>query len=155
MKDIFIDNTIAKNFANPLDPEYKRLIAWLKVYRENDHLSNAHLVISKKIIAEYKRTCGTSLSDNAIGAIVDLCTRQGRLNNISNDQIKAFQALHFTKKIYRRLKCNKKDHDHIPAVLLSHRKIAISIDDNFVRDLNNFPGFQAMAVKRPQDIQYE
>jgi hypothetical protein len=25
MKDIFIDNNVAKIFANPLDPEYKRL----------------------------------------------------------------------------------------------------------------------------------
>jgi len=29
-KDIFIDTNIAKNFTNPLDPEYKKLVFWLR-----------------------------------------------------------------------------------------------------------------------------
>ncbi len=155
MKDIFIDNNVAKNFANPLDPEYKKLVAWLKAYNGNNHLGNAYLAVSKKIIVEYKKTCGASLSDNAIVAIVDLFTRQGRLNNITNDQIKDFRARYFTKKICRHLRSNWKDHDHIPVVLLSYRKLAISIDDKFVHDVLHFPGFQAIAVKKPQDLNYE
>jgi len=31
-KDIFIDNNIAKNFTNPLDGEYKKLVQWLMRY---------------------------------------------------------------------------------------------------------------------------
>ena len=155
MKDIFIDNNIAKNFANPLDPEYKRLVKWLKTYDEGDHIGNAFLAVSKKIIVEYKKTCGASLSDNAIVAIVDLLTRQGRLNNITNDQIKEFRATYFTKKVCRRLMSNWKDHDHIPVVLLSYRKFAISIDDKFVHDVIHFPGYKAIAVKKPQDLNYE
>ncbi|RPJ76265.1 MAG: hypothetical protein EHM20_07695 [Alphaproteobacteria bacterium] len=155
MKDIFIDNNVAKNFVNPLDPEYKKLVVWLRTYSEVNLAHNAHLVVSKKIIAEYKRTCGASLSDNAVVALVDLCTRQGRLKNITNNQIKDFRLVYFTKKICRRLKSNWQDHDHIPVVLLSHRKFAISLDDNFVHDVVTFPGFQAIAVKRPQDLNYE
>jgi hypothetical protein len=155
MKDIFIDNTVAKNFVNPLDPEYKKLIAWLKTYNKNNHLGSAHLVVSKKIIGEYKRTCGASLSDNSIIAIVDLCTKQGRLNNITNDQIKGFRASYFTKKVCRHLRSNSADHDHIPAILLSYRKFAIIIDDAFIYDVVNFPGFHAIAVKRPEDINYK
>ena len=155
MKDIFIDNNVAKNFANPLDPEYKRLVRWLRFSDESNKANCAHLVISKKIIVEYHRTCGESMSDNSIIAIVDLCTRQGRLNKITNDQIKNFRATHFSKKVCRRLRSNWQDHDHIPLVLLSHRKFAISIDDEFVRDVINFPGFRATAVKRPQDLNYK
>ncbi len=155
MKDIFIDNNVAKNFANPLDPEYKKLVLWLKTYDEFNKLSSAYLAISTKILVEYHRTCGTSMSDNSIVAIIDLCTRQGRLNRITNEQIKNFRATHFTKKNCRKLKSNWQDHDHIPVVMLSKRKCAISIDDGFVYDVNNFPGFKAIAVKRPQDLGYE
>jgi len=155
MKDIFIDNNVAKNFANPLDPEYKKLVSWLMHFDEVRKSDNAHLVISKKIIAEYHRTCGSSMSDNSIIAIIDMCTRQGRLNRVTNDQIKDFRANYFTKKVCRRLKSNWQDHDHIPVVMLSRRKYAISIDEGFVQDVNNFPGFKAIAVKKPQDVSYE
>ncbi len=56
IKDIFIDNNIAKNFCNPLDPEYKRLIQWLI----SD--STAYLVVSNKLIVEYTRSTGQSTS---------------------------------------------------------------------------------------------
>lgn len=57
-KDIFIDNNITKNFCNPLDPEYKKLIKWLMAFDEQDKAKNAYLVISNKLLAEYYRTCG-------------------------------------------------------------------------------------------------
>ena len=59
-KDLFIDNNIAKNFSNPLDPEYKKLIKWLIEFNSNPkkHDDNAHLVVSQKLIAEYYRTMG-------------------------------------------------------------------------------------------------
>ncbi|MBE0680375.1 MAG: hypothetical protein IH589_00545 [Anaerolineales bacterium] len=155
MKDIFIDNNVAKNFINPLDLEYKKLVSWLMHCDEVRKSDNAHLVISKKIIVEYHRTCGSSMSDNSIVAIIDMCTRQGRLNRITNDQIKDFRTTYLTKKNCRKLKSNWQDHDHIPVVMLSKRKYAISIDDKFVQDVNLFPGFKAIAVKRPEDLKYE
>jgi len=49
-KDIFIDNNVAKNFSNPADPEYKKLIKWLvKFDKSIDIEENAHLVLSQKI----------------------------------------------------------------------------------------------------------
>lgn len=33
-KDIFIDNNIACRFSNPMDPEMKKLIAWIMSYEE-------------------------------------------------------------------------------------------------------------------------
>ena len=35
MKDIFIDNNIAKNFGNPMDEEYQKLIRWLQKFDED------------------------------------------------------------------------------------------------------------------------
>jgi hypothetical protein len=59
-KDIFIDNNIAKNFTNPLDPEYVKLIKWLLAYDEVPEGSpdyiNAHLAVSKKLLVEYYRS---------------------------------------------------------------------------------------------------
>jgi hypothetical protein len=42
MKDIFIDNNIAKNFTLPYDDSYKNLLAWL--YQEGA------LVVSQKLL---------------------------------------------------------------------------------------------------------
>ncbi|MDY6785065.1 MAG: hypothetical protein SW833_21400 [Cyanobacteriota bacterium] len=75
-KDIFIDNNIAKNFANPLDPEYKKLIKWLLT--QND----AYLVVSVKLLQEYKSTCANATSPTSIPLIIDRLTRDGRLLKI-------------------------------------------------------------------------
>ena len=45
LKDIFIDSNVAKNFANPLDPEYKKLVNWLMNFDEDNQTNNAHLVV--------------------------------------------------------------------------------------------------------------
>ena len=55
INDIFIDDNIAKNFANPIDPEYRNLITWLLSYYANPN-QDAHLVVSQKLLEEY---CGT------------------------------------------------------------------------------------------------
>ncbi len=77
LKDIFIDNNIAKNFSNPLDPEYKKLIRWLITDDRQNSANNAYLVISPKLIAEYQRTARDALSPTNIVIIIvsQLCFR--------------------------------------------------------------------------------
>jgi hypothetical protein len=154
IKDIFIDNNITKNFINPMDEEYKKLIQWLNTDNRNNHQENAHLVISKKLLGEYFATASHSESPNNIAAIIDRMTREGRIVSISPNQIKTFKRKYYSKRILRLLKCNAKDRDHIPAVLLSYRKMALSLDINFLNDLFIFSGFSVIAGRRPQDIPY-
>jgi hypothetical protein len=156
-KDIFIDNNIAKNFSNPIDPEYKKLIKWLIEFNPNPkkHDDNAYLVVSQKLIAEYYRTMGHAASGNNIAVIINLLTQQGRLNRISNEQIKEFKQEHFTKKVERKLVSNKEDREHIPVVLLSDRKYALTLDEKFTADLVKFPSFTVTVGKKPSDIPYD
>ncbi|ELS33657.1 MULTISPECIES: hypothetical protein [Pseudanabaena] len=156
-KDIFIDNNIAKNFSNPLDPEYKQLIKWLIEFDANpkNMYKNAHLVVSNKLLNEYLRTMGNATLGNNILRIIDTLTKQGRLIKISNEQIKEFQREHFTNKVKKRLVSNKEDREHIPVVLLSDRKYALTLDEKFTDDLINFPSFTATVGKKPSDIPYD
>jgi hypothetical protein len=163
-KDLFIDNNITKNFANPLDPEYKKLIQWLMNYDEKAityddkgekiNTNSAYLVVSNKLLAEYQRSSGTATSATNITIIIAKLTREGRLVKISNQAIKAFKQQHFTPKVIRKLTCNQEDRDHIPVVLLSDRKYALSLDDKFRQDLTDFPGFKVLVAERPQEIPY-
>jgi len=153
-KDIFIDNNIAKNFANPADAEYKKLIEWLKRFNLDNKSNNAYLVVSNKLLVEYTSTSGNSLSSNSIIAIIGELTKQGRLIKIRNEEIKEFQREHFTNKVKKRLASNKEDREHIPVVLLSDRKYALTLDEKFTDDLLNFPSFNATVGKRPSDIPY-
>lgn len=157
MKDLFIDNNIAKNFTNPLDPEYKKLITWLKYYDEKDPTNDAYayLVVSNKLIREYLASAQNAHTNTSIPALIDLLTRQGRKIHITNDQIKNFQGEYFTKKIAKRLRSNNEDRNHIPLVLLSTRKYALAIDNDFVYDLEHFPGFTVLVAKRPENLPYE
>jgi hypothetical protein len=154
-KDIFIDNNIAKNFSNPMDVEYKKLILWLMKYNPGNLVENAYLAVSNKLLAEYYRTAVFASSGSSIPIIIDKLTREGRLVKIKNAAIKEFQRQHFTKKIDKNLRSNKEDHDHIPVVLLSARKYALSLDDDFVYDLVHFPGFKARAEKRPENLPFD
>jgi hypothetical protein len=154
MKDIFIDNNIAKNFSNPMDDHYKSLIQWLMKYETDNPGSNAYLRVSNKLIAEYYRTASLSASSTSIPVIIDKLTREGRLLKLSNSDIKSFQQKHFSKKVRKSLRSNKDDHDHIPIVLLSERKYALSLDDNFIYDLTHFPGFMVRVEKRPEELPY-
>jgi len=92
-KDIFVDNDVAKNFANPLDAHYKNFIDWLQ--------DEGWLVITNKILVEYCRTCCGCTSLTNIVAIINRLTRAGRLTRVSNPQLKAFV---FPPKIKRRLR---------------------------------------------------
>lgn len=153
-KDIFIDTNIASRFTNPMDTEYIKLIKWLLKYDKNSD-NNAYLVVSKKLLAEYNRSAMNSHTDTCIGVIINALLSQGRLTIITNDQIKEFQRVYFTKKVEKHLRSNNEDRQHIPVVLLSERKFALAIDDNFVYDLTHFSGFITRVEKRPERLQYE
>lgn len=155
MKDIFIDNNIAKNFANPLDPEYKKLVEWLRKYDESAKSRNAILVICNKLLAEYGRTSSGSVSPTNIWVIVDKLLRENRLNKIRNFMIVEFKRAHFKRGIVRRFRCNSDDRDYIAVVLLSYRKYAITRDFNFKHDLENFPGFTVRVGMKPQELPYD
>jgi hypothetical protein len=156
-KDIFIDTNIAKNFANPMDPAYKALVDWLRTspHKGDDqqHL-NPHLAVSQKLINEYNRSSSHAGGTTNIAVLVNHLLSQGRLHKISNEEIKAFKAKHFTKTIEKKLQCNHQDREHLPVVLLSHRKYALTNDDNFTKDLNRFPGFKVLVAGRPEELPY-
>ncbi len=153
-KDIFIDNNIAKNFSNPLDPEYKKLIEWLMKFSLDDKENCANLAVSKKLLGEYFRTSRNAFSPTSIPIIIDKLTREGRLNMITNAEIKQFKQIYFTNKILRKLRANTEDREFIAVVLLSYRKYALTVDDDFIYDLVHFPGFNVLAKKHPQDLPY-
>ena len=156
-KDIFIDNNIASKFSNPQDKEYIKLTQWLLKFDESDIENKdnyAHLVVSKKLLVEYQRSAMSASSDTSIPVIINKLLSQGRLNNISNQDIKNFQTSHFTKTVKRRLRSNNEDREHIPLVLLSDRKYALTRDDNFKYDLENFSGFNVRVEKKPEDLPY-
>lgn len=144
MKDLFVDNCAAKNFANPLDPEYKALVRWLMD-------EEGALVVSNKLLGEYGRTSGGCAGATNIWIVVKRLTDTGRLVKIQNCQLRAFVI---PKRISRRLQSNREDHVHIKTVLLSHRKYALTLDTKLCRDLKWYPGYSALAATRPQDIPY-
>ena len=141
--DIFVDNNVAKNFCNPVDPHYKVFIKWLS--------EEGYLVVSNKILSEYVSSTGGSQSATNIVAIIDRLTRDGRLIKFSRRQCDQFG---FSHRITKALRSNRKDHAHIKVVLLSCRKLALSLDVNFRHDVNNFPGYQAVARARPEELNY-
>jgi hypothetical protein len=156
-KDLFIDNNIAKNFSNPQDKEYIKLTGWLLKFDPDDVENNddyAHLVVSKKLLVEYYRTSMGAASPTAIPTIIDTLTRDGRLITVSNQQIADFKSTHYRGRVERNLRSNNEDREHIPLVLLSDRKYAISYDDNFIYDLEHFAGFVVRVEKRPEDLPY-
>lgn len=155
MKDLFIDTNIASRFANPMDPEYKKLLAWIFTYDPANPAENACLVVSKKLLGEYYASARHAPQATAIPAIIDMLVRQGRQILVTNDQIKEFKHHHFSKAIIKKLRSNQQDREHIPVVMLSHRKFALAIDSNFIYDLTHFPGFIVRAEKRPEDLPYQ
>ncbi len=152
--DIFIDNNIAKSFSTPLDPEYIKLIAWLRKRNADAPQKDAFLVLSNKLIGEYHRSNLHSSAASNILTLVSILTKQGRIHKISNESIKAFQQKHFTKAVERRLRSNHEDRGHIPVILLSDRKFALAIDQNFCKDLQSFPKHKARVESRPESLPY-
>ena len=153
MKDLFIDNNIAKNFANPVDSNYIELINWLTHY-EKGSPDNAFLVVSNKLLKEYLDSLRNCSKPNSMPVIIAKLTREGRLNKFDNNLINVFQKEHFTKTIKKKLLSNEKDHPHLAIVLMSVRKYALTIDHNFYRDLANFTGFNVVVKKKPENLNY-
>lgn len=156
--DIFIDNNIASKFSNPADSEYKELIRWLMDNHDiakDQEDDRAYLVVSQKLLVEYVRSSRDAVGKTSIPMIISQLTRDGRLERITNQQIKEFKNKYFTKSVERNLRANNEDRDHIPAVLLSERKYALTYDDNLTYDLEHFPGFTVIVRKRPEDLPYK
>jgi len=143
MKDILVDNTVAKNFCNPLDPHYKTFIQWI--------FEDGVLVVTQSLLSEYASTSAASPSDTNIAVLVNRLTQDGRLKHFTKEELTAFR---FSSRISKKLRSNRRDHDNIKAVMLSARKYTVSHDKNFRQDVNSYPGYSARAEKRPQDIPY-
>jgi hypothetical protein len=144
MKDILIDNNVAKNFCNPLDDHYKALVEWL--------FNKGFLVVTQRLLIEYSATSALSRSCTSMPALVDHLLRSGRLRKFGKVTLSDFR---FGARVQRSLRSNKEDHDSIKAVMLSERKFALSHDNNLRHDINTFPGYHARAEQQPQDLPYE
>lgn len=140
-KDIFVDSNVAKDFTNPPDENYKKFMAWLK--------DEGTLVLNNLLEGEYGR------SNQNLAVLIHFLTIKGRILRIKNKELKAFR---FPKKIEKKLQSNSEDREHLKTILLSHRKIALTIDNAFRNDVNNYPrydGKKAEAVARPERIDYK
>lgn len=145
-KDLFVDNNIAKNFKNPADPEYQKLMKWL--------FFEGHLVLTHKLNMEYLASNQGNFGQSII-TIINQLTIDGRLVKISTEEMK---ALTFPKSLEKKCQKLNKDYWHLKAILLSNRKIALIIDKAFRDAVNSHPkydGVQAYAVARPEEIDYE
>ena len=153
-KDIFIDNSIAsKHFSNPIDDEFKKLIDWILSYNKDEE-NDAFLVITPFLLKEYNESNRNANSKTNITRIIDDLTKQDRLIRFSKKEIEAFKQDNFSKKTLKSLKTSEtKDINHIPAVLMSDRKMALTEDNNFFDDLNSFKN--VIVKKRPEELEYE
>lgn len=140
-KDIFIDTNIAKNFTNPFDPEYKKLVLWLR--------DKGTWVVNQKLLVEYGRT------NQTIFVLINELQKQGRIVKYEKPDL---DAIPFKKSYQKKLKSNSEDWTHLKTIWLSVRKIGIIIDRRLRDDVNSSPlqsGIQPTAVSRPQEIDYE
>jgi hypothetical protein len=143
LKDIFVDTNLAKNFCNPVDPDLKEFIRWL--------FYQGSLVITTRILREYCDTCQGAASQSSILVIVAHQTKKRRLAKITNPEL---AAVVFTNAEIRVITCNPKDHDHLKAVHLSRRKLALTRDKKFADDVVSLPRIRGTAAGRPQDLPY-
>jgi hypothetical protein len=141
MKDIFIDTNIAKNFTNPIDPEYKKLIRWLR--------EEGVWIVNQKLLVEYGRT------NQNIAVLTNELNKRGRLRKFEKGEL---EEIKFTKTYQNKLNSNGEDWVHLKTIWLSVRKIGIIIDEGLRKDVNQSPrqnGIQPCAVSRPEYIDYE
>lgn len=162
MKDIFIDNNIAKNFATPIDQHYKNLIEWINEFDQdlvkkhpNKKSGFAHLIVSQKLLVEYLKSSKNCAKPNAIPSIINRLTREGRLLKKTKTEIEQFKNQNFSKRIEKNLLSNQEDHVHIVSVLISNRKLCLTYDENLFKDLIAFPGHVVIVEKRPEKLNYK
>lgn len=149
--DIFIDNDCACHLRTPMTDEYKDLYLWLF---DLDSTTNAHLVISHKILNDYNRSFALIKSPENLIILIGKLTREGRLVKKSNKEISNFKKRYFTKLILDNLRSNLEDHDHIPVVMMSDRQFVLTMDNNFTYDLENFPNFRGLVKGNPTSLPY-
>ncbi|MDQ0964732.1 hypothetical protein QFZ20_000135 [Flavobacterium sp. W4I14] len=161
MKDIFIDNNVAKNFATPLDPNYKSLIKWLFHFDKEDVAKSpenkgnyAHLVVNQKLLNEYAGSSKGCLKGTAIPAIISKLTIDGRLIKKEKKEIEKFVQDNFSKRTYNNFNSNLEDHIHIPTVLMSVRRFVLTYDDNLIKDLKTFIKYNVTVESRPENLNY-
>lgn len=142
--DLFVDSDRSGKFCRPVDPAYKKLIAWLK--------SDGHLVVCQSLIREYHDAVRGSTAPTTLVALVDHLQRHGRLKRFGKRALKAFRI---KKHIERGLRSEMKDRDHLKIVLLSDRKLGISGDVEFCRDVNSYPGYAAVVRRHPSEVQFD
>ena len=132
MKDIFIDADIANTFANTEDQNKLDLINWL--------LNNecAFLVTSNSLRGEYFGGNAGCEKELSIAYIYTQLQKEERLNPIKIDKIKQFQQTHFEWESISCKRSGSHDPDHIAAIFLSDRRIALVKDGKFHSDLINF-----------------
>ncbi|MCP4110024.1 MAG: hypothetical protein GY749_31630 [Desulfobacteraceae bacterium] len=143
IKDIVIDNSVSYRFENPPDSTYKEFIEWLR--------TEGFLVLSQKLLIEIKQTT-QGRKESSLPVIIDLLIRENRGIFIKKGELDTFVI---SKKIMKKLRSNKKDHDHIKIVLLSNRKLCLTEDVNLSYDINNYPGFKAKAADKPDLLDYK
>jgi predicted nucleic acid-binding protein len=154
-KDIFIDNNIASQyFSNPTKEEYKDLVEWLLTRNRNEE-NDAYLVVSPYLLREYHESNRNANSRTNIIKIIEELTKQERLVLFSKKHIEGFQQKYFSNKVLKKLLSNAQDRNHIPVVLMSDRKMALSEDNNFIHDLNQIKEFTAIIAKRPEELAYK
>ena len=113
-----------------------------------------YLAISKKLLSEYISSSGGASSFTAINNIIKKLTDEGRFNRFTKVEIEDFKKEH--QRIFDNLNYLKKDKEHIPVVLLSDRKYALTYDKKFAEALLNFPGYKdkVKVEKRPENLPY-
>jgi hypothetical protein len=142
MKDIFIDTNIANKFAKPPSDNYKALIKWLFENDKDNPANNAILMLSDKLIIEYKSGNNGCTSVSAITSILNAVIQQGRFVKITTKEINDFNRKHITNGVKKDLKSNKKDWLHFCLIFLSVRKFGIIGDNKFANDVVNFPKYK-------------
>lgn len=134
MKDIVIDATAIRLFGVAKDIEFIKFFSWL----QNDGV----LTVSSYLIKDYN-----GFRSHYIAALLSHLINSGRFNKIPTKTIKSFKDHHY------RYRCN--DRFHVRLVMLSDRRLALSNDDNFIYDVNNFPGMRSTAARRPSQLPYQ
>ncbi len=137
---IVIDTNVIRLYDEPADPIFKALFKWLG--------ERGSLVVSQKLVVEYGGTGNPLLA----GLISQLIARK-RFIRVQKHELDSFTAdRHYN---YR---CNPKDKWHARLVFISPRKLLVSLDNNFVADVNGFrkvDGIKPRASRHPPKDFYE
>ena len=141
--DLFVDSNLSQYFCRPIDQAYRRLITWL--------CTEGQLVVCQTLVGEYHDAVRGSDQATALVVLVDRLQKEGRLKFYKRSEVQAFRIKDSRRK---RLRSNRRDHDYLKIVLLSDRKLGLSDDKKLRYDINNYPGYAAVAAGHPSAIDY-